>query len=191
MSFVNYSLVQLSSNEEGKITISYPSEKRTALIVNEAHQKICKAIFQSDKVEKTVLDVLTISNPDEVVASAANIVNAESKEVCKRNSGSLLQKDHASLKSFTWDKFHKELEIRAPNLLKVVSAVVRDVPVAPAEKKFMHILHTIATVIHGRKSGNVWTTLMHCIFACPWGIYSERYPKTSQNWFVCQPWVCT
>lgn len=52
--------------------------------------------------------------------------------------------------SFTWDEFHKELEIRAPNLLKVVSAVVSDIPVAPAEKKFMHILHTIATGFHGR-----------------------------------------
>lgn len=119
--------------------------------MNEAHQKICKAIFKSDNVEKTVLDVLTISNPEEVVAAAANIVNAESKELCKRNSGSLLQKkDHASLMSFTWDKFHKELEIRAPNLLKVVSAVVSDIPVAPTEKKFMHILHTIATGFHGR-----------------------------------------
>lgn len=55
--------------------------------MNEAHQKICKAIFKSDNVEKTVLDVLTISNPEEVVAAAANIVNAESKELCKRNSG--------------------------------------------------------------------------------------------------------
>lgn len=116
--------------------------------MNEAHQKICKAIFKSDKVEKTVLDVLTISNPDEVVAAAANIVNVESKELCKRNSGSPLQKkDHAGLMSLTWDKFHKKLEIRAPNLLKVVSAVVSDIPVAPAEKKFMHILHTIAGLV--------------------------------------------
>lgn len=70
-SFVNYCLVQLSSHKEGKITTSYPSGKRTALIVNEAHQKICKAILKSDKVEKTVLDVLTISNPDEVVVSGS------------------------------------------------------------------------------------------------------------------------
>lgn len=64
--------------------------------MNEAHQKICKAIFKSDNVEKTVLDVLTISNPEEVVAAAAYIVNAESNEVCKRNSGSLLKKKDQS-----------------------------------------------------------------------------------------------
>lgn len=32
----------------------------------------------------------------------------------------------------------------------MVSTVVSDIPVAPAEKKFMRILHTIATGFHGR-----------------------------------------
>lgn len=52
--------------------------------------------------------------------------------------------------SLTWDKFQRECEILTPNLLKVVSAVVSDIPVAPAEKKSIHILHTIATGFHGR-----------------------------------------
>ena len=91
-----------------------------------------------------------ISNPDYVVTAAAKVVHAETRDMCKRNSGSLLQnKDHSSIMSFTWDKLHKELQIRAPNLLKVISAVVSDVPVAPMEKKFMHILHTVATGCHG------------------------------------------
>lgn len=52
--------------------------------------------------------------------------------------------------SLTWDQFHQECDIRTPNLLKVVSAVVSDIPVAPAEKKSIHSLHTIATGFHGR-----------------------------------------
>ncbi|XP_056014422.1 uncharacterized protein LOC125649436 [Ostrea edulis] len=119
--------------------------------MNDAHKKMCKAIFKSDNVEKTVLDVLASSNPDDVVMAATKIVQAETKAICKRNSGSLLlKKDHDSMMTFTWNKFHKDLEVRAPNLLRVISAVVSDVPVAPSEKKFMNILHTIATGCHGR-----------------------------------------
>ena len=51
--------------------------------------------------------------------------------------------------SFTWDKLHKELHIRAPNRLKVISSVVSDVHVAPKEMRFMHILHKVATGCHG------------------------------------------
>lgn len=159
--------------------------------MNEAHQKICKAIFKSDKVEKTVLDVLTISNPDEVVAAAANIVNVESKELCKRNSGSLLQKkDHVSLMSFTWDKFHKELEIRAPNLLKVVSAIVSDIPVAPAERNSctFYTQLQLGSMIVVRKCLGYIIALHFCLSM---GDILRGYPTTSQNWSVCQPWVCT
>lgn len=102
--------------------------------MNDAHKKMCKAIFKSDNVEKTVLDVLATSNPDDVVMAATKIVQAETKAICKRNSGSLLlKKDHDSMMTFTWNKFHKDLEVRAPNLLRVISAVVSDVPVAPSE----------------------------------------------------------
>ena len=119
--------------------------------MNESHKKICKAVFKSDNVEKAILAVLTVSSPDEVVTAAAQIVGSESKELCKRNSGSILQqKDHDSLMTFTWDKFHKELEIRASNVLKIVSAIVSDIPAIPGEKKYINTLHTIASGFHGR-----------------------------------------
>ncbi|CAC5375422.1 unnamed protein product [Mytilus coruscus] len=58
------------------------------------------------------------SNQDDDVTAAAKFVKSESKTLCKRHSGSVLQnKDHQSFMTFT------ELEIRAPNVLKVVSAI--------------------------------------------------------------------
>ncbi|OWF47690.1 hypothetical protein KP79_PYT01282 [Mizuhopecten yessoensis] len=51
---------------------------------------------------------------------------------------------------FTWDKFYEELQIRAPNILKVVSAIESDIPMQVSGKKFLHILHTVASGLHGR-----------------------------------------
>lgn len=59
-------------------------------------------------------------------------------------------KDQEKLMSFTWDKVNQELEICAPNLLKIVRSIVSDIPVIPGEKKFMYVLHTVASGLHGR-----------------------------------------
>ncbi|XP_062600399.1 uncharacterized protein LOC134262037 [Saccostrea cucullata] len=112
---------------------------------------MCKAICRSENVEQTVLCLLVKENPRVVVNAAAKVVSEESRELCKQNSNSLLQmKDQESLMSFTWDKFYKELEIRAPNLLRVVSSIVSDIPTVIGEKKYMNILHTVASGLHGR-----------------------------------------
>ena len=95
--------------------------------------------------------MLVSSNPDDVTTAAAKVVMLESKDLCRRNSGSILQnKEHESIMTFTWNKFYNELEIRAPNILKIVSAIVSDIPVTPSDKKYMNILHTIACGFHGR-----------------------------------------
>lgn len=134
-----------------QITISYPSGKRTQLVTNEIHKKICKAVFKCEHVEKSVLDVLVTSHPDDVASAASKVVMSESKNLCKRNSGSVLQqKQHDDLMTFNWNKFNSELEIRAPNTLKIISAIVSDIPVTPSDKKFMNIMHTIASGLHGR-----------------------------------------
>lgn len=89
-------------------------------------------------------------------------MKSESKNLCKRHSGSVLQnKDHQSFMTFTWDKFHKELEIRAPNVIKVVSAIVSDIPLTPSDKKHMNLLHTIASGFHGRNQE--MSMLHYCI----------------------------
>lgn len=136
-----------------QITISYPSGKRTQLVRNKLHQALCKAICKSENVEQTVISLLVKEKPREVVDAAAKVVSEEARELCKRNSNSILmKKDQESLMSFTWDKFNKELEIRAPNVLRIVSSIVSDIPPMIGEKKYMNILHTVASGLHGRST---------------------------------------
>lgn len=51
---------------------------------------------------------------------------------------------------FSWEKFHSELNIRAPNTPRVIQSAVSDVPVSIGEKKFVHLMLTVATAFHGR-----------------------------------------
>ncbi|XP_069109674.1 uncharacterized protein [Argopecten irradians] len=131
--------------------MTYPSGPRTQLVKNEMHKQLCKAIFKSENVELSVTKLLAKTNPDEVVDAASKIIAEESKELCKRTSGSVLQlKDHNNLLHFSWDKLHEELETCAPNVLKIVRSTVSDIPVSPREKKFMNVLHAVASGLHGR-----------------------------------------
>lgn len=133
-----------------QITISYPSGKRTQLVRNKLHQALCKAICKSENVEQTVISLLV---KEKTRDAAAKVVSEEARELCKRNSNSILmKKDQESLMSFTWDKFNKELEIRAPNVLRIVSSIVSDIPPMIGEKKYMNILHTVASGLHGRST---------------------------------------
>lgn len=117
------------------IVMTYPSGPRTQLVKNEMHKQLCKAIFKSENVELSVTKLLAKTNPDEVVDAASKIIAEESKELCKRTSGSVLQlKDHNNLLHFSWDKLHEELETCAPNVLKIVRSTVSDIPVSPREK---------------------------------------------------------
>lgn len=133
-----------------QITISYPSGKRTQLVRNKLHQALCKAICKSENVEQTVISLLV---KEKTRDAAAKVVSEEARELCQRNSNSILmKKDQESLMSFTWDKFNKELEIRAPNVLRIVSSIVSDIPPMIGEKKYMNILHTVASGLHGRST---------------------------------------
>lgn len=133
-----------------QITISYPSGKRTQLVRNKLHQALCKAICKSENVEQTVISLLV---KEKTRDAAAKVVSEEARELCQRNSNSILmKKDQESLMSFTWDKFNKELEIRAPNVLRIVSSIESDIPPMIGEKKYMNILHTVASGLHGRST---------------------------------------
>ena len=82
-------------------------------------------------MECSVINIIAKSNPDDVVDTATKIISNESRERCKKNSESVMQmKDYKSLMTFTWDKFNTELQIHAPNVLKVVKSIVCDVPVS-------------------------------------------------------------
>ncbi|CAC5374739.1 unnamed protein product [Mytilus coruscus] len=89
--------------------------------------------------------------PDDLVTGAAAVILKECKELSRKNSGSILQdKIHNGVLTFTCDKFHKELSLRAPNVLKVVSSRISDVPVSPGEKPFIHIMNTEPLAQHSR-----------------------------------------
>ena len=90
---------------------------------------MCKVIFRGNDVEGGLVDIIKTSAPEKLVSVTSNIISSECKNLCKRNSNSVLrEKTRSGIVNFSWDEFHKELHLRAPNLLHVVSATVTDVP---------------------------------------------------------------
>nr|XP_034298978.1 uncharacterized protein LOC109620531 isoform X1 [Crassostrea gigas] len=133
------------------ITIYYNSGKKSQLITNEAHKKVCKAIIWGKNVERSIVDIIRKHKPEEVSSGAASVVADECKELCFKNSNSVLQaRAHHDILSFTWDKFHQELTLRAPNTLRIVSSMLSDVPLSPEGKPFLNLMHTISMAIHSR-----------------------------------------
>ena len=134
-----------------QITIHYKSGIKSRVISFETHKKICKLIFHNRQVEKGILHLLKSTNPNELVAEAATVVANECKDLCKRNSGSVLQdRTHAGILTFSWDKFHKELQIRAPCLLMIVSTMISDVPVPVPSTTLCQVLFSVGLILHGR-----------------------------------------
>lgn len=137
-----------------QITIAYPSGRRTELVRNETEKKICRAILNersSGNAKKSIVAIVTTAYSDEVITAVSRIIGSETKELCKRNSGSILQqKDYNNVLEFSWENFHRELHIRAPITLRVIQSAVSDVPVSIGEKKFIHLMLTVATALHGR-----------------------------------------
>lgn len=133
------------------ITIYYNSGKKSQLITNEAHKKVCKAIIWGKNVERSIVDIIRKHKPEEVSSGAASVVADECKELCFKNSNSVLQaRAHHDILSFTWDKFHQELALRAPNTLRIVSSMLSDVPLSPEGKPFLNLMHTISMALHSR-----------------------------------------
>ena len=62
----------------------------------------------------------------------------------------LQDKSSTNALEFTWDSLYAELQIRAPNVLKTVSAMVTDIPIQVNEKPFQHIMYSVSQILHGR-----------------------------------------
>ncbi|XP_062582660.1 uncharacterized protein LOC134244405 [Saccostrea cucullata] len=45
---------------------------------------------------------------------------------------------------------YSELKIRAPNVLKTVSAMVSDIPLQVSEKPFQYVMYSVSQILHGR-----------------------------------------
>ncbi|XP_062568267.1 uncharacterized protein LOC134230452 [Saccostrea cucullata] len=98
-----------------------------------------------------IIDALANSYPEELVDGATKLLAAEAKQYCQRHSGSILErKSFEELLSFSWDSLYKDLESKAPNLLKCISTLVSDKPIIAGEKQYIQLLHSIATVLHAR-----------------------------------------
>lgn len=129
----------------------YPSGERSAFILEESHKQICRAVYRRQNVEKCILEIISKSDPDLVSSAASKIVSNECQNMCKRGSGSILQeKSYNSIFKFTWDDFNKEIQIKAPNTLKIISSMISDTVVQPKEKKYLHIMQSVAPALHGR-----------------------------------------
>lgn len=82
-------------NSTLQISIAYPSGTRKELGRNEQEMKICKAIVQersSGEVVKSIISILRETNKKDTVNAGSLIIPNESKELCKQNSRSTLQR---------------------------------------------------------------------------------------------------
>ncbi|XP_069109713.1 uncharacterized protein [Argopecten irradians] len=133
------------------ITIHYKSGKKSHFVSNKDYQKMFKVIFREKNVEKGLIDIVKNTAPDELVTAVAGMVSEEARTICQRNSNTVLQqKSQEGILKFSWDSLNKELQVGTPHLLKVVSAIVSDIPVELGEKPFLHIMHSTAIALHGR-----------------------------------------
>ena len=129
----------------------YPSGEKTTYVRDEVLKQICRVVYKNSNVINCILEIICKSNPTSLATAAAKLVNKECEGLCKRGTGSILQdKTYDSLFNFTWDNFQKEIQIRAPHTLKIISSTVCNPTVTPTPKKQLCILHTFASGVHGR-----------------------------------------
>lgn len=129
----------------------YPSGTKNTYVYQEMHKRICKTILQGVNVEKGVLNIIAESSPLMVMNAAAKIVKEESGKLCKRGSGTILQKkEYSDIFSFNWKNLYDELSQSCPGLLTIISSVVADSPPQTGSKAFHHILLSAAIGLHGR-----------------------------------------
>lgn len=129
----------------------FESGAKTKWITDDHQKKYCKVLFRDRDVEEGLLKIIISWNPNSVVTAAANVINSECENICKRNSGSILMdKTHDNIMQFTSDKLHGELQLRAPNLLKVFSTAVSPIPKSVSDSKLHHALLATAICLQGR-----------------------------------------
>lgn len=72
--------------------IFYPSGVKTTFVQSEVHKKICRAICRDGNTNKVIVDSLCQSDIAVVTDGIADHVKLECERLCKRGSGSILQK---------------------------------------------------------------------------------------------------
>ena len=112
---------------------------------------MCKAIFSEKGANKTILSVLKVTDPDEIIDTAASLVADECRSLCKRYSGSILQdRSFEGIFQFSWEKLENELQLRAPKFLHIVSHAVTDKLSTQSQRCRIQMLYSIASALHAR-----------------------------------------
>lgn len=146
-----HTIVILYSYCSSQVSIYYPSGKKTTFVPNDNHRQICRTICRGQNVERNIIEIIGRSHQDVLTTAVSKLVAKECETICKRGSGALLQdRAYDGIFQFSWDKFHKEIEVKAPNTLKIISSTISNIPVVPTEKKFLCIMSTVASALHGR-----------------------------------------
>lgn len=136
---------------EVEIAVFYKSGKKSRFVADPNLKTMCKAIFTEKGATKTILNILKLTNPDEIIEIAASLVADECRKLCKRFSGSILQdRSFEGIFQFSWEKLENELQLRAPKLLYIVSHAVTDKPSTQTYRSHTQMLYTIASALHAR-----------------------------------------
>lgn len=133
-----------------QISIYYPSGKRTKFIKNENFRTVCRAIVDTENAD-TIINALITDHSDAVIKGASKIISKEASQICKKKSGSCLQGSSCNeIMEFSWNKLKDELVIRAPGILKIISAIVSDIPSSLTDNRLRHVLQSAVIAFHGR-----------------------------------------
>jgi hypothetical protein len=113
------------------MSIYYKSGKKRKFVANPSHKTIFKAIMRENDAENTILD--------------------ECRNICKRNSGSILQdRSHDDILQFSWDKLENELRNLAPNLFQIACSIVTDNSSSMSDRSRIQMLNAVAYALHAR-----------------------------------------
>jgi hypothetical protein len=133
------------------MSIYYKSGKKQKFVANPSHKTICKAIMRENDAENTILDVIKVTNPTSVTNKVCEIIADECRNICKRNSGSILQdRSHDGILQFSWDKLENELRNLAPNLFQIACSIVTDNSSSMSDRSRIQMLNAVAYALHAR-----------------------------------------
>lgn len=105
----------------------------------------------SPNTNQIIVENIAKQNKVVLINTANRLVKEECRKICKRGSGSILQKkEHHDFLRFYSENLLHELQSSCSLLLSTVSDIVCDIPPAIPSKHFMHIMMTAAIGLQSR-----------------------------------------
>ena len=127
-----------------QIVVEYPSGPRPRILQGE-HEIIGRALARGCGIGRAITSCPTVAH--EVFSIQASDVRKELDVLSSAKDKTILRcKDEASLKSFSWQKLHDELEEKAPKFLAVMKIVCENHDVK-MKKELPAILSAASTIV--------------------------------------------